>query len=799
MIDSILGVSQSVPLYVEGAGKWIYDLCAAHATIIKFGVIFLVVAICLCAFFRARRFYGALVWIILAIGCAYLGQIYLREDSLVAGKLLYGAAAILMFIYCAIVKGDYGLSEIAIGRRATIALMVLIILCASFFRFYRLSNFPDGIINDEALSLNGGVHAMRGEDLGPVSLYPVHLYSEAFFYKLFGVSLVSGRAAMAVTGTLAVIAFFLMADILFSRAVALLAASFLATCYVSSGFDRFACGITQGTLFACLSVYLILLAEKKKSVLCGFLSGAVLGVGLGTFHTFKGVILAFLVFIIYRVIFERGFLRKNWFILVLVIIGFLAVARHQLTPQKEFASYYIRESFIFFGYPQLPFSAHIGILLRNIGLIALMLFLYIADNQAIFLCSGAPMENLFLVPLFFLGCISALYCFRRYNYFLVLAWLILAPIGGILFWPVEYRVIVFLPAVYILAALGAFLLLKAIISCFRLKGQVFFISSLTVLTVAILAVNVYCYFNKAGIRTGLGDRVMGEYVDSQIGKNYVYIVDIADEGALDILTYESRRGEEPKKYFSFITANEVYERIFNTPPHNQDILFVFGKSERNNKLAADIGKAMPYVKVEQKISVFSCTIHENELAKERGADVSYQAALQETAPEHWGLARAVSTEFDWGSYPVPYPFRIEMEGIFYVPRDDTYNFHSIGGGDTEISIDGRQVSLAPAPCVLKSGAHRIRLMHLQEAPGKFSLTWGRVGKAGEPIYLWGGVLKNLFGLADTPTPTPTPTHTPTSTPTRTPTVTPTLTNTPTRTPTVTPSPSGIWNIFLRKK
>jgi len=170
MIDNILGLAQNYPLYIQGAGKWIYDLCATHATKIKFGVIFFVVATFLCGLFRTSRFYGTLVWIIGAIGCAYLAQIYIMENCLLTGTLLYCEAAILMCIYCAMVKGEYGASEIVIGKMATIVLMGFIILCASFFRFYRLADFPNAVINDEALNLQCGVYAMRGEmkELGPV-------------------------------------------------------------------------------------------------------------------------------------------------------------------------------------------------------------------------------------------------------------------------------------------------------------------------------------------------------------------------------------------------------------------------------------------------------------------------------------------------------------------------------------------------------------------------------------------------------------------------------------------------------
>ncbi|MEJ2746181.1 MAG: hypothetical protein P8123_10935, partial [bacterium] len=67
--------------------------------------------------------------------------------------------------------------------------------------------------------------------------------------------------------------------------------------------------------------------------------------------------------------------------------------------------------------------------------------------------------NPFLIPLCFLGFMSALYRFRKYDCFLVLAWFAIGSMIGLLSWPGTRRIISILPALYIFAALGAFIFL----------------------------------------------------------------------------------------------------------------------------------------------------------------------------------------------------------------------------------------------------------------------------------------------------------------------------------------------------
>ncbi|MEJ2745527.1 MAG: glycosyltransferase family 39 protein, partial [bacterium] len=562
-----------------------------------------------------------------------------------------------------------------------------------------------------------------------------------------------------------------MADKLFSRTVALLAASFLATSYCSAGLDRIVVGLNQGILFACLFIYLLLLAEEKGSILLGLLSGCCLGVGLGAYEPFKSAMAAFFIFIIYRIVFERGYIRKNWAVLAMLVIGFLAIASSLLPRHREYGMQHGVGQMVFFGNRHHGLNMDsINMFLTDIRLFLRMIFLRMSES--IFLINSGPMLNDFLVPLFFLGFVCTLYRWRNYACFLVLAWFVFAPMAGILTWPCTRRLTIFFPAVAIMAAIGAFLLIKTMLSSLRLKGGVFFVGVMMIVVLCLFTVDTYVYFNKAINRTFEHHKEASDYAVRQIGGSYIYFVDLAEcANVMNVMTYERRGGEEPSKFYSFIKDRDIYSKIFNTPPH--DMVFVVWKHK--TKTLSDIVDRIPFARVEEGKHMSRTKLRGSKFLEERGAEVLYELVSDEDLPMQRVAAKTLATEFDWEDQPLRYPFRMALEGYFYVPEDGKYDFKAIGDGETEVCIDGDQINMSLSrDCDLKRGSHSIRVEHLQNAPGKFSLVWGKRGVPPGPIYLWGGLFQDMFDLTLPPTPTPTPTST------ATPTITPTPTQTPRR-------------------
>jgi len=734
---------------IQAFGKLIYDLCGNHQSIVAAGTACAALILVASAAFKTRKLSSPAVWFLSAACCGFLGQIALRNGYFWTGSVLYLVSAVFVLRHCARVGGEYGLHEIKIGMDATVALMSIAVVCAVYLRFYNLGKYPAGLNNDEALFSYYGLLTLRGEALDSwwadnSRFMFVYLYSLAFVFKLFGASIFTARATSAFVGVLGVLALFLMADKLFKRAVALLGAVSLALCICSSGFDRIAHCMNWGTLFACLSLYLLFSAENRGMKYCGFFSGLVMALGLFTYDVYKGALLAILVFLIYRVLFQRRYLRENWFALVLLVAGFAIVAGPMLKATQSYTAAYTRDLCVFIGRPRLPQSCSAAdLFLINIRKFVRMLFM--AMSESIHLVRGGPILNDALVPLFFIGFVCALYNWKRYNYFLVLVWFILSPIAGILSWPCIRRIIIFMPALHLCVALGALLLLKNVANSIGLSRRSAFVAALLIMVFILWPVNAYIYFNRATAFSGPDLKELGEYADSQMGKRFVYITDIGEGPTIYFLTYESRRGEGTTRYYRFVGGEEMYDCIFNSPP--RDSVFVSWKRPETMKRIAPLEKMVPFTEVEGKQHIIACTVYEKGLARWRGVKISYRRLAEEGLPTEWAVGKTESTEFDWRNYPLPYPFEALMEGSLYVPKEGRYEFQVAGSGETELYIDGDEISVAPLRGhYLKGGAHEILIAHVQPEPGALSITWGAEGKPRSPMYLWSDIVERLCGV-----------------------------------------------------
>ncbi|MCX6354740.1 MAG: glycosyltransferase family 39 protein [Candidatus Aureabacteria bacterium] len=740
--------------WLQFIGEWTYRFCASHQEGLAWGIGSLtLVLLALCAI-RSRRFFNPAMWILLGAGSAFLGQLALRDKYFQTGVALYASCAVFVFVYCALVRGQYGLREMVIGTNATILFMIIIIACAALERFYNLGNRPNGFNNDEALFSYYGLLTMRGEALhgwwaGPSRYLVAHLYGLALVFKLFGVSIATARSASGIIGIISVVACFLMADKLFKRGVALLAASSLAICFCCTGFDRLAICLNWGTPFACLGVYFLLLADNKGKQYYGFLSGFILGFGIWTYDVYKGGLLAIGIFIFFRILFGKGYLRRNWAALILLGIGFVVATGPLLKGQKAYAIGYMKQLFAFIGSPALPKSgSHADLLLINVKLFLRMLFLNMSES--IHLVRNGPMFNDALVPLFLIGFVSALYNWKRYNYFLLLVWFLVSPIGGILSWPCTRRIIIFMPAVHILIALGALLLFKNIGDSIGLSRKGGLVAALLIMIVIIYPVNAYIYFNQSQAYSQPDLKEVGDYVDSQIGKRYVYLMDVepgTECPPVYVMTYDKRRGEDPKRFYKYITGEEMYDCIFNSPARDSEfVIWNNMKIPENEKRITSVARAIPLSGIERKQYLVVCTIDEKGLTQWRGVKVSYRKLAQEGRPAEWAAAKTDKTEFDWGNYLLPYPFEAVAEGSFYVPKDYRYEFQVVGNGETTLYIDG-DVICGASSCerYLKEGAHEIYISNVQRGPGTLSITWGAHGKPRSPIYLWSDIIEQLCG------------------------------------------------------
>ncbi len=244
------------------------------------------------------------------------------------GFWLTGVLALVAFI----------VREIARSRRASDALRVsrlelaaVIGLTAGAFivRFVRLADVPYPISGDEASVGVEGLKILAGSSTDMFrtgwSLQPnLSFLGPAVSMSQFGETLVGLRLFPVLAGTLTVPVLYFLARSMFSRTVAFLAATLLATMAFHLHFSRIAVNNADATLLVCVVVGLLYALGSTRrpdrfvaaGLACGF-----------SIYSFAGARLAFVIalfYVVYLFATDREF-RRSWTRLLLFVIA-LAVA-----------------------------------------------------------------------------------------------------------------------------------------------------------------------------------------------------------------------------------------------------------------------------------------------------------------------------------------------------------------------------------------------------------------------------------------------------------------------------------------
>ena len=147
-------------------------------------------------------------------------------------------------------------------------LLIVILLIASFLRFYEITKLPPGFYPDEAMYANNSVEAWETghfkvfypENYGREGLWPNII---GFFIVRFGHEPWIPRAVAAVFGILTVLGVYFLAKELFSKKIGLLASFFLATSFWHINFSRIGFRAIMAPFFLVWAVYFLSLALRQ--------------------------------------------------------------------------------------------------------------------------------------------------------------------------------------------------------------------------------------------------------------------------------------------------------------------------------------------------------------------------------------------------------------------------------------------------------------------------------------------------------------------------------------------------------
>lgn len=169
---------------------------------------------------------------------------------------------------------------------------LVIVVVAIFFRFPHLSSVPPGLYPDEAVN---GTDALEALESGHYKLYYPNnngregLYNSltAFFFKIFGAKIWTLRLLAAISGTITVIALYLLAKEFFSWQIGALAGFLTAVSFWSVNFSRIAFRASLAPALITLAIYFFWKGMRGKHLINFFFGGLAIGLGFYTYIAFR--------------------------------------------------------------------------------------------------------------------------------------------------------------------------------------------------------------------------------------------------------------------------------------------------------------------------------------------------------------------------------------------------------------------------------------------------------------------------------------------------------------------------------
>lgn len=346
----------------------------------------------------------------------------------------------------------------AVHRGLEVALLLGIVLLAIFLRLYRLHSIPPGIFIDETNAALDALHIYEGRPDSPFgtgwfetpSMYAYYLLG---LFRVIGINWEALKAASLLPAILTVLALYPLGRTLFGAPTALAATFVLAVSRWHLTMSRWGWNEVAPPLFQVLGAYFLVRAAKSRRGLDFGLAGLLFGLGMYTYLASRLVVAAVVLYLLYRCIVERGFLRRAW-------PGLLLMALLYVMTFAPLAATYLRDPFTFLNRSQqvsimndVRQAGSYQPLLDNLRR-HLEMFTVQGDLNPRHNLPGAPMLDPVTGALFLIGLGYAFWRWRDHRRGLLLIWIGATLVGGVLSTvaegPQAYRTLAVVPAIALL-------------------------------------------------------------------------------------------------------------------------------------------------------------------------------------------------------------------------------------------------------------------------------------------------------------------------------------------------------------
>jgi len=426
---------------------------------------------------------------------------------------------------------------------------------AAVIRFYRLGGIPRVINGDEGVLGLMALETIRLPLANPFALFENFgaLYLQAIYYVmwLLGETPFALRLLPAIGGTLAIPALYVLARKLFGTQAAFIAAILLAVSHAHIHFSRtVAVGYIQGTWLIPLELYFFISGVENRSLRRLALGGLILGFHFSVYLSAQIITAFFIVYLLIALVLCRPLIQNVWRKTFAFWGGVLLIALpnfvYAIFKPEDFLSRLNKEGTFQSGWLAMKIAesgkSAIQILIERVVHAFLSLIHYSALE---FYGTSSPMVDAITGALFLFGVLYALWRARDHRYLLLNGYFWATAVAvGVFSIPPEadsYRMLIAIPAVMLLAAIGFQQLLIA--STALAKNPLVLrigMSALLLIPIGVLNLRIYFMDFAARCRYGNDERTrfasyLGTYLDTLGRETRVFL--LRD----DLLFYGSHR------------------------------------------------------------------------------------------------------------------------------------------------------------------------------------------------------------------------------------------------------------------
>jgi 4-amino-4-deoxy-L-arabinose transferase-like glycosyltransferase len=417
-------------------------------------------------------------------------------------------------------------------------LVILITLIGFGLRYWNLLAIPSHVDNDIAfigttslkLIQSGNYNWIGSSDSGGLLAYDQLI---SWSMRLFGQNQYGVVMISVIFGTLSLPLTFLLGKEMGGKKVGLIAMALLTINYTHIQFSRILFG-PSATLFTVLAAYFLLRGWHSKHPAWFALSGVSIGLGLLTYESSRILPVIIVILIVWQWLWHPLDFRatiKNW--LILILGALIAFGPYLVYALQNLSRFNGRGNDVMLWNPQIwqhemdayHTTSAIQVIWEQIW--RTFLTLHLTGDSSPQFAFQRPMVSPLTAALVVLGLAYCIPRLKNLKYFLLILWVGITFIfGGVLtydppFWP---HLNITLPAIVLLAALGADKLTYLLEPLFRRHGKTIVNSVLTMAIISTGFLNWDAYYNY--VKDNAGPRVrMSRYLASLHPGYQVYLID----------------------------------------------------------------------------------------------------------------------------------------------------------------------------------------------------------------------------------------------------------------------------------